>query len=68
MAASPIRKARFPGDIDKEFIKLQHRLKLELVHGGESKTLHKAVILANKHLDLLQQIEKLKQEWFRGII
>lgn len=68
MAASPIRKARFSEDLDKEFIKLQQRLKLDLVHGGESKTLQQAVILANKHMDLLQLIEKLKQQWFGGII
>lgn len=66
MAASPIRKARFPEEYDREFVRLQQRLNLENVHGSDSKTLQAAVVLANKHLDLKAKIKDFMRENFGG--
>lgn len=64
MARSPIRKARFTPVLDQQFKILQARLGLTDVHGGESRTLQEAVLLANGHLDLLDlELKRLKKYW-----
>lgn len=66
--ASTIKKARFSPEYEKEFIRLQRRLGLELVHGGESKTLQQAIVLANKQLDLKEKIQGFFKENFKGVL
>lgn len=66
MVRSPIKKARFGGQDLREFERLQLRLRIQDTLGADSKTLKKAVELANKHLDLKEKIGDLLKNYELG--
>jgi len=68
MARNPLYRSRFDEEHQREFNKLMARLNLTDTHGAESETLRRAVVLANKHLDLKKKFKDFMNNIFGGFI
>jgi predicted metal-dependent peptidase len=68
MARSPKYFARLDKDYQQELNKLKARLNLNNTHGEDSETIRRALVLANKHLDLKERLKDWQQQIFGSLL